>query len=719
MLTEATSDLKFEIGHVLLIDIVGYSKLLINEQRERLQTLNEIVRSGAQSRESEKRGMLFKLPTGDGMGLIFRDSLEAPVRCALEISEALKNHPAIQVRMGIHSGPVSEVADVNERANIAGAGINTAQRVMDCGDAGHILLSKRVAEDLGQYRHWQPHLHDLGECEVKHGVRISVVNLYTDKLGNPEPPLKFKGRSPRRARSEPETYTPRKRFLIIVVVCAVTVLAGGLMLFRIVRTDRRAIRSAPLDEGRPSAASLAVSSKSIAVLPFENLSQDPDNAYFADGIQEEVLTRLSKIADLKVISRTSTQRYKSAPDNLLEIAKQLGVAHVLEGTVQKAGDQVRVNVQLINAQNDSHLWADKFDRKLTDIFAVESEIAARIADTLQAKLSGAEQRALSSRPTDNPEAHQFYLKGRYYWNRRYEEGLTKAVEYFKQAIAADPNYAPAYAGVADSYALLGFHGYGVMAPTEAMPKAKAAAEKALQIDEALGEAHASLAYVTDGYDWNEPGAEREYKRAIELSPNYATAHQWYGVHLAVTGRHQEAIAEIKQAQQLDPLSLTINMNVAWIFYFARQYDQAVVQCEKTLELDPNFAGTHWMLGQAYRQKGMYEKAIAEFQKAASLSKGDAVFIAVLGHAYAVAGKRGEAQKAINELKELSKRRYFPAYFIALIYVGLEDRDQAFEWLEKAFAERSELTFLKAEPMFDPIRSDARFQNLVRRVGLNN
>lgn len=393
------------------------------------------------------------------------------------------------------------------------------------------------------------------------------------------------------------------------------------------------------------------------------------------------------------------------------------MAHILEGTVQKAADHVRVNVQLINAENDSHVWSDRYDRKLTDIFAVETEIATKIAAALQAKLTGAEQQALSSIPTENPEAHQFYLKGRYYWNKRGEEGLKKAIEYFNQAIASDPSCALAYAGVADSYALLGFHGWGALPPAEAVPKAKAAAEKALQIDETLAEAHASLAYAKEEYDWDLAGAEREYKRAIELSPHYATAHQWYAVHLAVRGSHQKAVAEIKQALELDPLSLIINTNVAWVFYFARQYDEVVEQSQKTLELDPNFVSAHWMLGQGYRQKGMHDKAIAEFQRAVQLSP-DPNHVADLGHAYAVAGRRAEAQKIVNELRELSKRRYFPPYFIALIYVGLDDKNQAFEWLEKAFAERSaNLTVLKAEPMFDPIRDDPRFQALLQRIGL--
>jgi TolB-like protein/Flp pilus assembly protein TadD len=704
MTSAVGSDPKVQIAHVLTMDVVGYSTLLITEQSRIMAELTRIVKDAPRFRRAEAEGKLVRLPTGDGMVLVFLDELEAPIECAMEIGTATKN--SIPLRMGIHSGPINQVLDVNDRSNVAGAGVDIAQRVMDCGDAGHILLSKRVADDLSPFPRWNPHLHELGECEVKHGRKISLVNLYTDTVGNPELPNKIKCvQKPSPAARLPNWFGPPMSAAIVVFL-----LILGAATYLLIRHQTGVV-------SKPSLRPAAELKKSIAVLPFENLSADPENVYFADGIQEEILTRLSKIRDLKVISRTSTQRYKSAPTNLPEIAKQLGVANILEGTVQKAGDQVRVHVQLINAATDAHLWSEKYDRKLTDIFAVESEIATNIAATLQAKLTGAEQKAIATRPTENSEAHQLYLKGRYYWNKRGEEGLKKAAEYFERAIKADPNYAPAYAGMADSYALLGFHGYGALPPAEAVPKAKAAAEQALQIDETLAEAHTSLAFAKEEYDWDWSGAEREYKRAIELNPNYGTAHQWYAVHLAVRGRYPEAIAEIKQAQKVDPLSLVINMNAGWVFYFARQYDEAVGQCRKTLELDPNFAPGHWMLGQAYRQKGMHEEAIAEFQKAVALFEGDPIQLAVLGHGYAVAGKRSEAQKIIKELTELSKQRYFPPYFIALIYVGLDDKDQAFELLEKAFAERSaNLTVLQAEPMFDPVRSDARFQDLLRRVG---
>src|SRR5215475_9278448 len=376
---ETKPELPLEVAHILLIDVVGYSRLLVNEQVELLQALKQIVRSTECFRAAEARGELIRVPTGDGMALAFFQSPEEPARCALEISKALQDHPSIKLRMGVHSGPVNRVTDVNEKTNIAGSGINVAQRVLDCGDAGHILLSAHVAEDLAEYRHWQPHLHELGECEVKHGVRMSVVNLYTEELGNPGVPEKLKAAGALRKRAA-------FRWLSLGVVSLLGVIAViGSFFF--------------------------VPEKSIAVLPFENRSEDKANAYFAEGIQDEILTRLSKIADLKVISRTSTQHYKSAPENLREIAKELGVAHILEGSVQKSGDAVRVNVQLIKVANDSHLWADTFDRKLTDIFSVESEVAKAIADQLQVKLTGEEKQVIAAKPTDNPEAYDAYLRG--------------------------------------------------------------------------------------------------------------------------------------------------------------------------------------------------------------------------------------------------------------------------------------------------------------------
>jgi TolB-like protein/Tfp pilus assembly protein PilF/class 3 adenylate cyclase len=685
MPTDSESRLQLEIGHVLFIDIVGYSKLLIDEQRERIQALREIVRGTEQFRSAEAEGKLMRLPTGDGGALVFRTSPEAPVLCALEISRALKTCPELWVRMGIHSGPVNEVADLNEQVNMAGAGINIAQRVMDCGDAGHILLSKHAAEDLGHYRQWQLQLHDLGECGVKHGGRLHLVNLYTGEAGNPRVPTKIR-----------QAVKKRRRALIAVLILCAAATGGGYYFF-----SQRLSFKAP--------------DKSIAVLPFENLSRDPDNAYFAEGMQDEILARLSKIADLKVISRTSTQKYKSAPDNLREIAKQLGVANVLEGSVQKAGDQVRVNVELINALNDAHLWGDVYDRKLTDIFAVESDIAKTIADTLQAKLTGSEKIAIGKRPTANTEAYELYLKGRFFWNKRTGADLRTAIEYFNQALGKDPGYALAYAGLADSYLLLS--AYAAASPADSFPQAKAAAKKALDLDDTLAEAHASLAKILSAYDYDFDASIREFRRAIELNPNYATAHHWFGDGpLTNLGRFDEAIAEGKRAVELDPLSLINNTRLGNDYYFARRYDEAIEQLRKTLEMDSGFYYAHWNLGQVIESKGDIGAAIKEYEKARALND-DPWVLALLGHAYALSGTKAEAVKILEQLKELSKQRYVTAYSFAIVYLGLGDKEGALRWLEKSYEDRAgyDIGQIKVDPLLDPLRGDPRFEALVQKV----
>jgi TolB-like protein/Tfp pilus assembly protein PilF len=668
MPSDSGSDVKFEIGHVLFIDIVGYSKLLIHEQSEQLQKLREIVRATQQFRAAEAEGNLLRLPTGDGGALVFRTNPEAPVACALEISRALKEYPQLRVRMGIHSGPVQEVTDINEQINIAGAGINIAQRVMDCGDEGHILVSKRVADDLEQYARWRHLLHDLGTCEVKHGVTLALVNLYSDEIGNPGLPKKFKGHEAREEKVE---------------------------------------------------ASAPAARKSIAVLPFENLSEDKANAYFADGIQEEILTRLSRIGDLKVISRTSTQRFRNSPEDISHIARQLGVANILEGGVRKAGNQVRVHVQLIDAESDSHLWAERYDRKLTDIFAVESDIAAKIADALQARLTGAERRAISSQPTENSEAHQLYLRGRFYWNKWVGPEFDKSRQYYQQAIELDPNYALAYAGLADFYGFA--FGFGYLPPEEKWAKAQEDnAKKALELDPTLGEAYNSLAsdklYVHR--DW--PGAERNFRRGLELSPNFAEMHAHYAFCLVLFGRNEEALAEMRRAFDLDPLSPRFGFGSARLFFFMRQYDAALDQFRKTLELDPSWAFAHEWLGDAYEKKNMSKEAIGEWSKAFHLSGVDED-ASLLESTYAESGFEAAiqalAQKQLERIKEKSARgEYVPAVDYVTAYMRLGDKEQAFAWLAKAFAERNRLAFeIRVNPIFDPLRSDPRFEALVQKV----
>ena len=535
MAAEIKKEIQLEIAHVLFTDIVGYSKLPIHQQRAVVERLNEIVRGTDEFQAAETAGRLIKIPTGDGITLVFYHSPEAPVECALEISRALKKHPELQLRMGIHSGPVSGVIDATGKANVAGAGINIAQRVMDCGDAGHILLSKHVAEDLEEYPHWQPHLHELGECEVKHGVRVSVVNLYTAELGNPAVPEKLKA-------------------------------------------------------ARVAAA--AVPEKSIAVLPFENRSRDPDNAYFADGIQDEILTRLSKIADLKVISRTSTQHYKSAPENLPDIAKQLGVAHILEGRVQKSGDAVRVNVQLIKAANDSHLWADTFDRKLNDIFSVESEVAKAIADQLRAHLSGREEQVIAAKPTDNPEAYDAYLRGLAY---NLKTGSTPANDlaaqkYLREAVRLDPKFAL-------SWALLSYvdsNGYITLTlqPTVALrEEAQQAAETALSLQPNLGEAlHAKGFYhyaCLKDYDT----AVHYFEQARQFLPNSSQIPESLAYVTRRRGQWERSESYFNEAERLDPRNVTLLSQHAVSYITLRRFPEALRKLDQVLNITPDDVDT--------------------------------------------------------------------------------------------------------------------------------
>jgi len=456
--------------------------------------------------------------------------------------------------------------------------------------------------------------------------------------------------------------------------------------------------------------------RSLAVLPLENLSEDSSQDYFADGMTDALITRLAQISTLRVISRTSVMTYKNVHRPLAEIARDLNVDAVVEGSVSRAGERIRVTAQLIDARNEKHIWAASYDEDIRDTLVLQSRVTRAIAEKIRATVNPQEQLTLAKSRTVDPDAYEAYLKGRYFWNKRTGEGLRTAIDYFRRAITIDPSYAEAYAGLADSYAVAGDWKYGVLPPLDAFPKATAAAAKALVLDASLGEAHASLAYALDLYGWDWVAAETEYKQAIQLNPGYATAHQWYSWHLFMVGRDDDALNELRRAESLDPLSLIINADIADALCVAHRYDEAVEQSEKTLKMDANFAVGHYELGQALVQKHMYDQAIVEFQRAIELSGHSGAFDSNLGYAYAVSGRKEEALKIVDELESRQPTNYSVDADIALIYVGLDDRDEAINRLNKAFDARFKASILR-RPAFDPLRSDPRFQDLLRRMGL--
>lgn len=455
----------------------------------------------------------------------------------------------------------------------------------------------------------------------------------------------------------------------------------------------------------------------IAVLPLSNISPNPNDQYFADGMTEELIATLSKISGLGVIARTSILRYKGLTKPAKEIGKELNVATVLEGSVRIAGKKMRITAQLIDTTSEEHIWSEVYDRELEDAFAIQTEIARRIASALRIKIMRDENARLETKATDKPQAYALYLKGRHFLNTRTEESLRKAIETFEKALEQDPDYALAYTGLADSHAVLAL--LELVPPKMAFPRSKAAAEKALEIDKDLSEAHTSLGVVKFQYDWDLPGAEKEFRKAIELSPNYAAAHQFYADSLKAAGRFDEALSQMKQASQLDPLSLSINTGIGHVLYLSRNYDRAIEQYRETVRLDPNFVQARLWFGRPFLQKGMYKEAITELKEASKLSGNSTVSLATLGQAYAESGDKKQAQQILDRLKERSKKQYVPSYWIALLYVSLGDRKQAFGWLERAYEERSSwLAWIMVEPRFDPIRPDPRFASLLQRMGLH-
>src|SRR5438874_1151429 len=684
MADEQKAKLRLEIAHVLFMDIVGYSKLLTDEQSEALQELNQIVRKTEAAREADAVGELIILPTGDGMALVFTGSVEEPVECALEISHALRAQPSLPVRIGIHSGPVHHVKDANERENIAGVGINIAQRVMDCGDAGHILVSKRVANDLAQKRRWQPYLHELGDVDVKHGVVVSLVNLYAETIGNPAPPTrigKVRGSIPGSRIEKRKALSPLVRAIsAVAILLLVLAIVSVIFVPAIMRTiDRRRLATLPQPSAtaspsfadaikgelakkitdelhdalsrkenattEPPPTGSAVPQKSIAVLPFVNMSADKNDEYLSDGMTEELLNALTKVKGLRVPGRSSSFAFKgnNAEDIFRKVGEQLHVNAVLEGSVRKAGDKLRITAQLINVADGFHLWSETYDGDMKDILAVQSDVAKRVVQALQMQLGVEEERALAKKPTENPEAHRLYLLGRYHFCKFTRVGWTNAIHYFEQALQLDPDFALAYCGLADTY---GWAGGQTLPGREGWAKEMEFAQKALALDPNLAEAY--LAMGTALFCVLDPhGSQKQLDRAVELNPNLAPVYDQYGWTFGEMGRHDESIAAGKKALELDPLNSLFNTDLAFFYYWARRYDDAIPQIRKTLELDPNVAVAHHCLGWCMVWKGNLPEAKAEFEKATTL--GDLPWYkASLGYAYAAWGDRAKAEQVLHD-----------------------------------------------------------------------
>ena len=588
---EPTPDLQLEIAHLLFIDVVGYTKLLVNEQIELLQELNQIVRGTECFRTAEASGKLSRVPTGDGMALLFFRSPEEPARCALEISRALQDHPHIQLRMGIHSGPVNRVTDVNDKTNFAGAGINVAQRVLDCGDAGHILLSAHIAEDLTQYRHWQPHLHDLGECEVKHGLRLHLFSLYKENLGNPQVPGKLKRGSGLKQALVVGSITssgwPRIALIVALLVSAV-----GLVISSLVFSHRTS--PSPAISARPEANTTswptAIPEKSIAVLPFENLSDAKENAYFADGVQDEILTGLARVADLKVISRTSTLQYKIGAEHILrKIAKELGVAHLLAGSVQRAGNRVRVSAQLIDARTDTQLWAERYDRDVTDVFAIESELAGKIVAQLQSKLSPAEKAAIEERPTADLAAYDLYAHAKTLIDNALSSApgkdLLEAVRLLDEAVKHDPSFFLAYYQLAHAHDMI--YNTGFDHTPERLTLADAAVQSLRRLRPDAGETHLALAkhFYWGHLDYDR--ARRELAAAQQSLPNDSLAFLLVAYIDRRQGRWEDSIQNFERAAELDPRNATVLQQLSLMYEYLRRYADAIAVLDRARAIAPN------------------------------------------------------------------------------------------------------------------------------------
>src|SRR6266849_7328733 len=684
MPAEIKKEIQLEIAHVLFIDIVGYSKLSINDQRAAIDELTQVVRASVQFQSAEAAARLIKIPTGDGMALVFYKSPEEPVKCALEISRALKEHPRIQLRMGVHSGPVSGVIDVNGQANLAGAGLNVAQRVMGCGDAGHILLSRHVAEDLEGYEQWRLLLHDLGFCAVKHGVKLQVVNLCTDGAGNRALPAKLRAQRQGVARTRWILLATSLALLAVVVAAFVAV-------------SRRAARS-----------SSTAPAKSIAVLPFVDMSEKKDEEYFADGLSEELIGMLTTVPELKVPARTSSFYFQGKQTTIADIAKALGVAHVLEGSVRKSGNTLRITAQLIRVDNGYHVWSETYDRKLDDIFQVQDEIAGAVVKAL--KVSLLEGDMPKATRTANQEAYALYLQGRSLHYRGTHADAQKAIRYMEQALKLDPTYAPAWFGLADSlvYDYVYFGG----SYQDVHARVRAAAETALRLDPKLSEAHLAMGRVLGELEWDWAAADAEFKRTLELDPNNVLA-LWCASGYALIGdRLDEALKLIQNAAARDAVGYGVYTGIGDVQIRRGRLAEAEAAYRKATELNATAAGTHMWLGFVLLARGESKAALAVMEQ--ETDEGYRQYGLAL--AFGALGQQSDADRALAAL-ETNYADSRPGH-IASVYACRQQLDRAFGWLDRAYRQRDGwLPLIKADPCVKNLEPDPRYKALLRKLKL--
>ena len=679
-----------QLAAIMFTDIVGYTALMGKDEGrafEWLQKNRDIQRPIVE----QHNGRWIK-ELGDGVLASFNSVADA-VHAAIKIQQTCNTSNEFQLRIGVHLGEV-----LFENDDVFGDGVNIASRLQALAPPGGIWISEPVHNNVSNKKEFDTEFVKTETLKnVKDAFRIYQVKA--KGVISHEP-----GKIPAEKKLSPFNKVTYKKGLFIAAVVIAFIVAGYFIYSSLNKNTKG---------DRPSAIG-QTDKKSIAVLPFVNMSDDKEQEYFSDGMSEELLNLLSKVPDLKVISRTSSFSFKGKNQDVRAIGDALGAANILEGSVRKSGNMIRITAQLIETKNGTHLWSETFDREIKDVFTIQDEISRMIVSNLKIKLLDEHANRLTKRNTENPDAFEDYLKGRYYWNQRTDDGLRKAIGYFESAIKKDPKYAAAYSGLSDTYVTL--FDYDIMSFEESTLKAKQAAEKALEIDKNLAEANNSLAHI-NLHDWHWKEAEEGFRRALDLDPGYVLAHHWYALCLTAVGRPDEAVDQMKAAKDLDPLSVRINADLGMAYLAAGKYDEAIRQEEKTMELDSNARTPYWIRGMAYQQKNMFDEAIKDYTHALKRSPGNSNFLAALGHAYASTGKIAEAQKCLDTLI-VQNKEYPISFFIALVYAGLNDKQKAINWLEKACDERSgSVRYLKMEPRLRNLRDDPRYATLMKKVGL--